>query len=604
MKALQRQARQEQSDNSCRSCKVGKNTRSPSPYSHSVDLYKNSGALYTPSPNLYGAENHSTVQRKCESCASEQPSLPQSVFTTLNTPGRPLGGASRRSMETSFDHDFGDVRIHDDSLASQSAYEIGATAYTHGNHIVFGSGMYAPQTSPGRALLAHELAHVVQQRGTSAEGVSPKLTLGSANSAAEQEADRAVRQVMLGEKAHVERVRNPSQIQRWPCNRLLFANESTRVAEADVRDRLVPEVKRHGTVKAEMPIPGGSFGSYRPNPSQTSGRTGFIDIALISGGVLDILELKVARPSRVSEGVTQLHHYVTTANSPENSQWRAERGISSAREMPVGRFALRSPLTVKGEPVSLAWCTPGFLVFKAIRDQDPDITLCSAPAPALDQFIDRAVDGALTEVDNYLDQIIDPVWSSHIDSVPLRDLLHEIVNQPGLRGNPFFDQLLDRVDDEFLNQSERLIRDTAQRLKAHLLNRIRQHMHSMIRQYLERSFAALCVTVSAVALATLLEKFRQDLPSYFGEAVQVVVPQVAHELLEAALTLVAGAIAALILTALVVALVIYGLVKAAAAAAAAVTIKGLLGLGSFIAQWLLRLLPRMPRLPRIPIFAR
>jgi hypothetical protein len=61
-------------------------------------------------------------------------------------------------------YDFGPVRLHTDARAAQSARAVGALAYTVGNHVVFGNGQHAPQTNDGRALLAHELAHVVQQR--------------------------------------------------------------------------------------------------------------------------------------------------------------------------------------------------------------------------------------------------------------------------------------------------------------------------------------------------------------------------------------------------------------------------------------------------------
>jgi uncharacterized protein DUF4157 len=61
--------------------------------------------------------------------------------------------------------DFGDVRVHTDARAAESARAVAATAYTLGQHIVFGAGAFTPETAAGRTLLAHELTHVVQQRG-------------------------------------------------------------------------------------------------------------------------------------------------------------------------------------------------------------------------------------------------------------------------------------------------------------------------------------------------------------------------------------------------------------------------------------------------------
>ena len=66
-------------------------------------------------------------------------------------------------MERGFGRDFGDVRIHTDSLATESAQAVDAVAYAAGNDVVFANGQYAPGSPQGRRLLAHELAHVVQQ---------------------------------------------------------------------------------------------------------------------------------------------------------------------------------------------------------------------------------------------------------------------------------------------------------------------------------------------------------------------------------------------------------------------------------------------------------
>lgn len=66
-------------------------------------------------------------------------------------------------MEQGIGHDFSRVRVHTGELATRSAQSVNALAYTVGDDIVFGRGQYAPGTSMGRSLIAHELAHVVQQ---------------------------------------------------------------------------------------------------------------------------------------------------------------------------------------------------------------------------------------------------------------------------------------------------------------------------------------------------------------------------------------------------------------------------------------------------------
>jgi predicted secreted Zn-dependent protease len=81
--------------------------------------------------------------------------------------GRPLDADTLDFMESRFGHHFAAVRVHDDTSAAASAKAIQARAYTVGPHIVFAPGQYRPSSESGRRLLAHELAHVVQQ-GTSA----------------------------------------------------------------------------------------------------------------------------------------------------------------------------------------------------------------------------------------------------------------------------------------------------------------------------------------------------------------------------------------------------------------------------------------------------
>ena len=77
--------------------------------------------------------------------------------------GRPLPAPLRGFFEKRFDYSFGNVRVHDGPDAAESARSLGARAYTWGREIVFGSGEYLPRSRYGTRLLAHELAHVVQQ---------------------------------------------------------------------------------------------------------------------------------------------------------------------------------------------------------------------------------------------------------------------------------------------------------------------------------------------------------------------------------------------------------------------------------------------------------
>lgn len=88
---------------------------------------------------------------------------PPLVREALASTGQPLDAGTRAFMEARFGHDFGQVRVHADARAARSARAVDALAYTVGRDIVFAPGAYAPASAAGRHLLAHELAHVVQQ---------------------------------------------------------------------------------------------------------------------------------------------------------------------------------------------------------------------------------------------------------------------------------------------------------------------------------------------------------------------------------------------------------------------------------------------------------
>src|SRR6266511_100714 len=84
-------------------------------------------------------------------------------FTIPTGGGEPLAEAPRNLMEARFGRDLGDVRVHTDDKASASAEALQANAFTSGRDIYFGRGKYAPESSDGQFLLAHELTHSIQQ---------------------------------------------------------------------------------------------------------------------------------------------------------------------------------------------------------------------------------------------------------------------------------------------------------------------------------------------------------------------------------------------------------------------------------------------------------
>jgi hypothetical protein len=86
--------------------------------------------------------------------------------------GSPLDAGTRTDMEARFGQDFGDVRVHTDGAAHDSARSVNAQAYTVGSDVVFQQGRYDPSSDEGRHMLAHELTHVVQQRSGPVDGTA------------------------------------------------------------------------------------------------------------------------------------------------------------------------------------------------------------------------------------------------------------------------------------------------------------------------------------------------------------------------------------------------------------------------------------------------
>ena len=135
-------------------------------------------------------------------------SVPPVVHDVLNSGGgQPLDATTRAFMEPRFGHDFSRVRVHTDERAAESARAVNALAYTVGRDIVFGAGQFASGMDAGRRLVAHELAHVVQQKqNIHQQPISqqqPITILSQEGDAEEIEARRAANEVTLGQRTTI-----------------------------------------------------------------------------------------------------------------------------------------------------------------------------------------------------------------------------------------------------------------------------------------------------------------------------------------------------------------------------------------------------------------
>jgi len=130
-------------------------------------------------------------------CKDTAIGAPGMLKPVLRSSGQPLDSHTRIEMQTQFSFDFSNVRIHNDDAAHRTAATLGVLAYAWGKDVGFANGVY-PGGSDGRRLLAHELAHVVQQQS----GETRSLASGSQGERTrlEQQAETSARDVVGGNK--------------------------------------------------------------------------------------------------------------------------------------------------------------------------------------------------------------------------------------------------------------------------------------------------------------------------------------------------------------------------------------------------------------------
>jgi hypothetical protein len=196
--------------------------------------------------------NNYVQARAVKGDTAQQESAQPVVQEVLRSPGQPLGVSIRSSMEPLFVADFSKVRVHTDLRAAESAQAVNALAYTVGHHIVFGADKYAPSSQNGRGLLAHELAHTIQQRNAS--GAPPSA---DPHGIFESSADAAGREVATGQVVSGELPASGPGLSRAPAppTRTAFSGDKRmrtwrRYAEEEAR-RDAARIRKSGKLSAE-----------------------------------------------------------------------------------------------------------------------------------------------------------------------------------------------------------------------------------------------------------------------------------------------------------------------------------------------------------------
>ncbi|MFT5433962.1 MAG: hypothetical protein ACI9OJ_004674, partial [Myxococcota bacterium] len=142
------------------------------------------GATESVSPDDFGALQQTIGNRATSELAerSQRLGLDQ---------GRHLPSATQSDMESLLGESLDDVRIHDDAKGARLAAQQGAEAVTSGQDVAFAAGRFQPGTADGDALIAHELAHTVQQGAATSGKLAAFRNDGAGERGEEQEADLA-----------------------------------------------------------------------------------------------------------------------------------------------------------------------------------------------------------------------------------------------------------------------------------------------------------------------------------------------------------------------------------------------------------------------------
>ncbi len=170
------------------------------------------------------------------------PGAERAVAATAGSSGSALPQPLQRRFEGSLGADLGGVRVHTGAASAEAAASVSARAYTTGSDIHFARGQYDPSSREGQHLLAHEVAHTVQQSGGLGRKLQAKLEVTAPGDAAEAEADRAADAMVAGAPAAIQAAGAPSAVARkrdssaGPDGSIDEAGHQQGGVEGDVKD--------------------------------------------------------------------------------------------------------------------------------------------------------------------------------------------------------------------------------------------------------------------------------------------------------------------------------------------------------------------------------
>jgi hypothetical protein len=311
---------------------------------------------------------------------------PPVIHEVLSSPGRPLDSATRGFMEHRFGQDFGRVRVHTGERASKSAEAVKALAYTVGHDIVFRADQYRPGTATGKQrLLAHELAHVVQQRAASAApAVAPGVTSTGqrlqrqtppappVQQAGANEESRTVRGILARPRQNITRaeeaLRNPA-LTGAARNRLVEVLSWARSAEAEFGATSASPPFGEEMIAAARPLttappPAPPLAAVPPFAAVPSAiAVGISPGAIMMAGIAFALgfltsgsapeDLAAQAYARVEAANNALRNYLR--DLPPGAAIPLSRPAPPGTNMPVPRIAPPVAAAPRSSPVPTAW---------------------------------------------------------------------------------------------------------------------------------------------------------------------------------------------------------------------------------------------------------
>lgn len=249
------------------------------------------------------------AQSECDSTRSIGPPI---VNEVLNSPGQPLDMETRIFFEPRFEHDFSKVRVHADTAAAESARAVNALAFTVGKDIIFGEGQYSPRMKEGSRLVAHELAHVIQQHGSS-PNLRARRSDSELRSFREREGISEGQKIFFRNSVVINKETNANRIQRRAIVEQPAAGcglcYGPRMA-GSVAHRLIQE-------EFEILYPLGLVEIPISSPVDENAR---LDIAVATPTGLQIGEIKPANASGYAQGADDMAFYLTAVQSMFPSQ--------------------------------------------------------------------------------------------------------------------------------------------------------------------------------------------------------------------------------------------------------------------------------------------